>query len=167
MPLSKIVQNSIDSSEVLALSGIKFPATQSPSSDANTLDDYEEGTWTPIIEGTTTAGTANYSNNTGRYTKIGRLVFVETYVNWNSGTGTGNLRLNGLPFTSANVPTFPGLTISYFDGVAMSANNFPMLYVNQSSTFAFFYQCPTGGGVNSAIAYDAAGAVQISGCYTV
>jgi len=147
--------------------GIAFPASQSASSDANTLDDYEEGTFTPVIEGTTTAGTASYSQNDGRYTKIGRLVFIETYVAYTSGTGTGNLRLGGLPFTSANANTYPGLTLSYFENIVMTAGNFPMLYVNRNSTTALFYQGPTGGGANSAIPYDAAGAIQISGCYTV
>jgi len=147
--------------------GITFPAIKSPSSDANTLDDYEEGTFTPVIEGTTTSGTASYSQNEGRYTKIGRLVFIETYVAYTSGTGTGSLRLGGLPFTAASANTYPGLTLSYFDGIPMLANNFPMLYINRNSTVALFYQCPTGGGTNNAISYDAGGAIQISGCYTV
>jgi hypothetical protein len=53
--------------------GITFPATQSASSNANTLDDYEEGTWTPVGVGITFAGTASYN---AIYTKIGRLVTV-------------------------------------------------------------------------------------------
>jgi len=47
---------------VLELSGgITFPATAVAASNANTLDDYEEGTWTPTIIGTSTAGTATYA----------------------------------------------------------------------------------------------------------
>jgi hypothetical protein len=42
-------------------SGISFPATQSASSDANTLDDYEEGTWTPTVNNMTTTGTPAYA----------------------------------------------------------------------------------------------------------
>ena len=61
--------------------GISFPATQSASSDANTLDDYEEGTWTPVIEGTTTSGTATYVTRNAKYTKVGRQVTLNTYVN--------------------------------------------------------------------------------------
>jgi len=51
--------------------GITFPATQSASSDANTLDDYEEGTWTPTSPG----GGYVFSTVSGKYTKIGNRVF--------------------------------------------------------------------------------------------
>ena len=53
-------------------SGITFPATAVAASDANTLDDYEEGTWTPAQgPGITLVGTFSSSAN---YTKIGRQV---------------------------------------------------------------------------------------------
>jgi hypothetical protein len=57
--------------------GITFPATQSASSDANTLDDYEEGTWTPSLSGAGgTAGSYAQSAQSGNYIKIGKLVWV-------------------------------------------------------------------------------------------
>jgi hypothetical protein len=81
--------------------GIAFPSTQSASSDANTLDDYEEGTFTPSIQGNTTAGTASYTAQQASYTKIGRQVTVSVYM---AGTfsvaPTGTVRINGLPFTT-------------------------------------------------------------------
>ena len=80
--------------------GITFPATQSASSDANTLDDYEEGTFTPSAVGSTTAGTGTYSTRTGVYTKIGRFVHVSIAIDWSAHTGTGNLRISGLPFSA-------------------------------------------------------------------
>jgi len=67
---------------------------------ANKLDDYEEGTWTPSLVGSTTAGTATFvTGPTGTYTKVGNLVTV--YFAWNisAHTGAGALRVNGLPFT--------------------------------------------------------------------
>ena len=80
--------------------GLTFPATQVASSDANCLDDYEEGTWTPTVTaetgtiGTTTVISANY-------TKIGRLVNVNFDVRVDSiGTGTGGLKVS-LPFSSS------------------------------------------------------------------
>jgi hypothetical protein len=81
--------------------GITFPATQSASTDANTLDDYEEGTFTPTVVGSTTAGTGTYTNQTGVYTKIGRFVHAYIEINWSAHTGTGNLRISGLPFGGA------------------------------------------------------------------
>jgi hypothetical protein len=97
--------------------GITFPATQSASSDANTLDDYEEGTWTPEIRGGSTAGTTTYaSNRTGRYTKIGNMVTVQFTVGWTNATGTGALEIWGLPFTTN--------TTQFYDnvGAVMSSN---------------------------------------------
>jgi hypothetical protein len=80
--------------------GITFPATQSASSNANTLDDYEEGSWTPTIFGSTTAGTTNHVSQQGWYVKIGNTVIVGFYVDYNAATGTGNLLIGGLPFAS-------------------------------------------------------------------
>ena len=88
--------------DVQVSKGISFPATQSAQSDANTLDDYEEGTWTPTILGGTTAGTTTYNGTQrGTYTKIGRQVTVDFYVNVTATTGTGALRIGGLPFSQS------------------------------------------------------------------
>lgn len=79
--------------------GITFPATQSASSDANTLDDYEEGTWTPSQgAGLTVVGAFSSS---GQYTKIGRQVFVVgTVAGATSISAAANAILcGGLPFT--------------------------------------------------------------------
>lgn len=82
--------------------GIIFPATQVASANANSLDDYEEGTWTPIISDGTNNATAG-ANNGGSYTKIGNLVTVIAYVKTSSlGSVTGGIRITGLPFTSVN-----------------------------------------------------------------
>jgi len=92
--------------------GITFPATQSASSDANTLDDYEEGTWTPNVENTGSSST--WSTKTGRYTKIGRFVYCSFLCDGgNSGTLGSVLVVSGLPFTCGgtnNVPTLIGFT---------------------------------------------------------
>jgi len=82
---------------------IKFPATQIVSGDGNTLDDYEEGTytmtWTPGSGSITLDGT----NTKANYTKIGRLVTVSAYAQVSSvSTPSGNLLIN-LPFASSLV----------------------------------------------------------------
>jgi len=80
--------------------GITFPATLNASSDANTLDDYEEGTWTPVP----TFGGANVGMSysaTGTYIKIGRMVFVNCAFNITAnGSSTGTFRITGLPFVT-------------------------------------------------------------------
>ena len=125
MPLSKIDSDSLNSGAVTSaalgstltftgqqtiptinLTGgqITFPATQVPSANANTLDDYEEGTWTPTIKseaGTITS--VSYIAQSGRYTKIGNTVYIACLVGWNGsnwGTGTGDIQVSGLPFAA-------------------------------------------------------------------
>jgi hypothetical protein len=81
-----------------ARGGIAFG---SDTASANTLDDYEEGTWTPTITGSTTNPAINYTNQYGTYVKIGRLVYVTYYLNVSAVTaqGSGFARLSSFPFT--------------------------------------------------------------------
>src|SRR5678816_2263285 len=62
------------------ISQIAFPAAQNASSNANTLDDYEEGTWTPALAGNATAGTQTYSAQVGQYQKIGKRVNIDVSI---------------------------------------------------------------------------------------
>lgn len=88
---------------------IAFPATQVPSSDANTLDDYEEGTWTPVFTCLTPGDlSVGYASQIGRYVKIGKTVTLWFDVQLNTytyTTATGSIRLTGIPFTAANATT--------------------------------------------------------------
>ena len=147
--------------------GITFPATQVASADPNTLDDYEEGTFTPTVIGTSTAGTATYAIQNARYTKTGRAVFIEMLLNWSAGTGTGNLRVSGLPFTSGSAVTTPSLALSFCSDIAMTASHVLTARIADNSTQIDFLSYPSGGGAYAVVAYDAAGVVGISGCYSV
>lgn len=86
--------------------GITFPATQSASTDANTLDDYEEGTWTPVLSCTTVGDLSiTYSSQSGTYTKIGRMVVVNCIIATSAFTHTtasSTIKITGLPFTPAS-----------------------------------------------------------------
>ena len=67
---------------------------------ANQLDDYEEGTWTPAVQGSTTAGTATYGSQGGSYTKIGNKVTCWfSITNFAQSGAAGNFTITGLPFT--------------------------------------------------------------------
>lgn len=80
--------------------GITFPATQSASSNANTLDDYEEGSWTPSYSGGLSGVTYGTVRN-GFYTKIGNQVTVWFGIMTDGLTVTSSsLNISGLPFTS-------------------------------------------------------------------
>ncbi len=90
-----------------SLNGITFPATQVPSADANTLDDYEEGTFSPT---TASAGyTISFSN--GYYTKIGQVVHIYAQVAFSAVNGSSNSQVNidGLPFTNTSLLGIPGV----------------------------------------------------------
>lgn len=117
--LAQTVTGALTLSAVLTVNAnIAFPATQVTSADANTLDDYEEGTFTPGVSfgGGTTGIT--YSTQLGRYVKIGNHVWVSGYVVLtNKGSSTGQARITGLPFTIVNATgAYSGLRMT-FDGI--------------------------------------------------
>ena len=84
--------------------GISFPATQNASSDANTLDDYEEGTWTPT-QGSNLTVVGTFSSG-GNYTKIGRMVYLAGYVTSTTSVAAtaGGVIAGGLPFGAITIP---------------------------------------------------------------
>jgi hypothetical protein len=87
--------------------GITFPATQSASTDANTLDDYEEGTFTPTITATGSAfSSVTYVVQNGKYTKTGDTVFITLRISWSAASGgSGDVRIAGLPFSAGDAYT--------------------------------------------------------------
>lgn len=78
--------------------GIKFPASQDASSDANTLDDYEEGTWTPTDGSGASVGLNNAS---GYYVKIGKYVYASARFFYNVNSNSTGAQIAGLPFGTA------------------------------------------------------------------
>ena len=95
--------------------GITFPATASASSDANTLDDYEEGTWTPTVRGESSAGTTTYTTQLGYYTKIGNIVHLFCSVAYSAATGTGALQIKGVPFNNVDRVTMGAVRVQDLD----------------------------------------------------
>ena len=86
--------------------GLKFPPTQVASADPNTLDDYEEGTWTPVLNGFKIIGATTVS---GQYTKIGRIVYLRCSISAATSIAStaATSNITGLPFSSdvqQNVP---------------------------------------------------------------
>ena len=115
--------------------GITFPATQSASTDANTLDDYEEGTWTPAITfGGNAVGVTYSASNSAFYTKIGNRVYVTGYLILTSkGSSTGAVSITGLPFTSANSFAATAPVVFYPDAVTYSGMITPVIVRNTTT----------------------------------
>ncbi len=136
---------------------------------ANALDDYEEGTFTPAIIGTTTAGTGTYVVQGGTYTKIGNVVYVQISLVWSAHTGTGALQLSGLPFTSGSAAAkHYGFLSGYVSNLTLSASNYFLgAQVVSSSTLATFYENDVGGGTSTTVAMDSAATLEINGSYLV
>jgi hypothetical protein len=115
--------------------GVSFPASASASSDANTLDDYEEGTFTPtIISAGGSNPTVTYGTQDGVYTKIGNRVCFNIYILIGTYSGgTGEIVVGNLPFTSS-ATYLQGISVGT-SGVDIPAGRTSMTgYVPPSST---------------------------------
>jgi len=100
-------------------SGITFPATAVAASNANTLDDYEEGSWTPTVNGWTGV---TYTTRQGVYTKVGNLVTAWFYLQFSGTNGATNVSISGLPFnvdtyTRGGAPTYYNVPLNETTGV--------------------------------------------------
>ena len=117
--------------------GITFPAAQSASSDANTLDDYEEGTWTPVYSSGVTSPV--YTGTSGRYVKVGRLVTFLFRVQLSSGSANSSqVQISGLPFTVSNAPGDQGGSAFGYNGGFFTSGTITM-FAEDSTTKLVFY----------------------------
>ena len=131
--------------------GITFPATQSASTNANTLDDYEEGTWT----GTLTSGGGSITANAvaGTYTKVGRMVTVCGRFSVTSvSSPTGDVTLTGLPFANNTGVSFESAISIMSDGLQATATTMIMGVVGGAETHISIYKY--AAGVASSMASD-------------
>jgi hypothetical protein len=144
--------------------GIDFSATAGTGT-SELLNDYEEGTFTSTIVGSTTAGIGVYSEQVGRYTKVGRLVTVDITVTWSAHTGTGNMRIGGLPFTSNSTSQASG-SIGVLSNIALTAGYVATAYNYPSTALIFLLQYATGGSLID-VPIDTAGSITVSMTYSV
>jgi len=145
--------------------GVDFAATPGTGT-SELLADYEEGTWTPTVSGSTTAGTGTYNAAVGRYTKVGCVVTAQAYINLANHTGTGDLLLTGLPFTQRNVSDLYGsISIGYLNNLALTALNVATGFGVFNTTSVSVMQYPTGGGATNAVPIDTAFTIMYSYTY--
>jgi len=117
---------------------VKFPGTQNPSTDVNVLDDYEEGSWTPVITGSGGSSGQTYSVQTGRFVKIGRHVTLWGRVTLSAlGTITTSAQIAGFPYTAHNAANSGG-SIGYFAAMTATFGSMSML-VQTATTKATLY----------------------------
>ena len=135
--------------------GIDFSASGGPQGSGGTelLDDYEAGTFTPVLQGSTGSGTATHTHQTGNYVKIGRncTIFFNIFTT-NTASWSGNLRIAGLPFTTGTsvesvaavqwnrLPdSGSGSSTQSVFAVLQNPNTFVEFRKNQSGTAQFSY----------------------------
>jgi len=145
--------------------GITFPATQSASSDVNTLDDYEEGTWTPTIGSGITSPT--YTTQNGIYTKIGNVVYFGIELTLSGGTrNASHLNISGLPFSASNANAFGGSYNRTGTGLNQAAVTSALPTLSIQLTQVWFYTTSNGTYIGTSLTTAAANFF-ISGFYTI
>ena len=155
--------------------GIDFSAASGSASGSQSalFDDYEEGTFTPQIADATHDGSGEgqtYTTQTGKYTKIGDLVFIQLYLAVNSlGTLTGGdtAHIEGLPFTTSGRGS---LTVGAAGSLALNnASETVAANLNNGVTYITLRNWDSTGGVSvlTITEFSAGGEIEIAGFYPV
>jgi hypothetical protein len=149
-----------------ANSGIAFPASQSSSADANVLDDYEEGTWTPAFSRNGSAPTVTYTSRDGKYTKIGNIVTVSfrlRVLSWSGGSG--EFQVSGLPFTSNNAGgDHVGISTLGYEAFVFSSSQQLITVLDNNVSFFRHLVSNSGGGWGNIS--DPGSGASCYGCFT-
>jgi len=141
--------------------GITFPATQSASTDVNTLDDYEEGSWTPSV-----GGTATYTTQLGRYTKIGNKVFIEGVIAINT-IGTGSVGdISGLPFTTNASSPLGSISVGFYSVSATSITYISATLAASQNNINLRVAGNAGGSMGSVTFFQNSATIYFTGQYT-
>ena len=150
----------------MAAGGIQF---NGDTADANSLDDYEEGTWTPTFTASTSGTiTVNSGNTVGRYTKIGRQVTVNgSFYVTSVSSPVGEWRIQGLPFTSAAGSGARSAVSVIADGLETTATTSVVGYVDSSVTYITLYKYAAGALSTMAADVKASSYVFLTATYFV
>lgn len=145
------------SAETEFTSGINFGGTIGGNISGVTLDDYEEGTWTPALGGSSgESGTWTYSTQDGYYTKVGNKVTCTCFVQLTSiGTVTGVLVMKGLPFTvQANNGAWAACTSSYEQKWTLSSGHVLTSAAIGGTQQIYFYETDYTGDINGNLSHS-------------
>lgn len=126
----------------ITLDGTSGITTPGVNFGVDTITHYEEGTWTPTLYGATTAGTMSYTERSGVYVRIGKLVHVEfLLIGTITSAPSGNVIVSGLPFVSETAPN--GRTLPSTKGAINRAPHDTYIYVSNNTSNILFAR--TGG----------------------
>ena len=135
---------------ITASAGVAIGGTGS----ANTLDDYEEGTFTPSLGGNTT-----YHAQVGKYTKVGNVVHCGVVIQANSLGSGSTTTVSGFPFTSSNAGNgYQGGDIGFYYFLASNVMSLDVQMTNGATTCGFSGRSSAGNTISSTIAVFANGA---------
>ena len=163
MAISKIGSNSIANEDLTITDGDLVFATANKgvvlgatsNTDANTVDDYEEGTWTPVFADANSGGnTGSYSSGGSagnRYIKVGRLVYItcELFdINTSGMTGGNQVFIRGLPFSGHSSGTY-NVGAVHMNVVSYNANGAYYTFMDSNAYFRIYEQGGSGAGHNS------------------
>jgi len=140
--------------------GVVFGATGGAVT-SKTLDDYEEGTFTPIITGATTTGVGTYTQQVGTYTKVGDTVTVQVYIVWTAHTGTGGIRISSLPFVANG---YAGASVGWVNTLAFTAQ--PRGYIVTGTSYMDIVESVSNAG-SSLVPMDTSAGLIITATYRV
>jgi hypothetical protein len=121
-------------------------------------------TFTPILTGVSSAGAGTYTAQVGRYTKVYNLVYYYIYLAWSAHSGTGNMRITGLPYTSLGTTN-----VAYFAPVMQSSLTYSGDIIarvnNNASTIDLLYQ--SSGNALSNVSMDTSASITINGFFEI
>jgi hypothetical protein len=127
---------------------------------SNNVPYYQEGSFTPVIFGTTVAGVGTYTTQAGKYTKQGNIVFFDYTIEWTSHTGTGNMQMSGFPFTASGVEP-QSISLVAPNNLTVVGN---VIMLSISGTTNALFQS-NENGTTASVAMDAVASLRCSGFY--
>lgn len=125
---------------------------------------FSTGSWTATIDTSNHDGTGTYTIQVARYVKIGKAVMFYANIAWSAHTGTGNMLVAGLPFTSDSTANLNWAISIWASSLTWAANTQLMGYVDNNAT-TIQLQYSSSGAAASAIGIDTAAQIIISGVY--
>ena len=141
MALTTIPSGMIAPAQTFSLNGVTFPATQVPSSNANTLDDYEEGTWTPTWNGGTITSATRC-----QYVKIGAQVTVTGDLAFGTPSGSAAVTIGGMPFNTGGSSSNQAVGCVMENFCGLGGNSYVTPYFYGADGNLNFYMSNSGGG---------------------